>query len=177
MSFWAQHVRVAAAGSLEGWRRWAASPWVPQADGWVRAPGAALLVSGLVAAAVAEAWSRTWALVALSAIWLGGCGLGALVSFVGRELGGQATRTQSLQVLAEASCPWVLAVAAARLEWWPIAAGLGVLSVQRTWVGWRDSQRFTASRMLAALVLAATVVVAAVIVLLALWWAWHRWRS
>jgi hypothetical protein len=26
-------------------------------------------------------------------------------------------------------------------------------------------------------VLAATLVLAAVIVMLALWWAWHRWRS
>jgi len=177
LGLWTRRVGVAAKGSLAGWRHWAASPWVPEADAEVRAPGAQLLVSGMVAAVVVGAWSRTWAPVALAAIWLGGYGLSALISFVGGELGGQATRARSVQVVAESSCPWVLAVAAARLEWWPVAAGLGVLSVQRTWVGWRDSQRFTAGRMLAVLVLAATLVLAAVIVMLALWWAWHRWRS
>lgn len=161
--------RAAAA-----WWQWAESPgWGAQAA-QSEAPGWCLLVSAVAAGAVAARWSYPLGVSAALAVWAGGYGLAALLAWVGRELGGRASARALAASLAVASCPAVLALAAARLALWPLAAGLLLLAGVRIGVDVGRQHAFGGARVVATLVLAAVVAVAGLEALLVLGVVVHR---
>ena len=126
----------------------------------MEAPGWCLLASGAAAGAVVAEWSRPLGLLAMVALWGGGYAAAGLLAWVGRELGGRATARHLAASLAVASCPLVLALAAARLAWWPLAAGLAMMAAERAWVEVGRQEAFRGGRVLALVVLAAVVAAA-----------------
>lgn len=163
------HAEIRRGGRVpqvaEAWWQWADAPLRALAPAAMEAPGWCLLLSGAMAGAVVAQWSRPLGLVAALTVWPGGYGAAGLLAWVGRELGGRASARRLAASLAVASCPLVLALAAARLAWWPAAAGLAVLAAGRAWGELGRQEAFRGGRVLALLVLAAVAAAAAAEVL------------
>ena len=161
--------RAAAA-----WWQWAESPgWGAQAAE-SEAPGWCLLLSAVAAGAVAGGWSSPLGVLAVVVVWAGGYGLAGLLAWVGRELGGRGSARALAAGLAVASCPAVLALAAARLAVWPLATGLLLLAGVRLGVEVGRQHAFGGGRVVATRVLAAVVTVAGLEALVALGLMMHH---
>ncbi len=167
---WAVRVPRAA----EAWWRWAQSPGLGAAAAEDETPGWCLLLSAVAAAAVASQWSLPLGAAVGLAVWAGGYGVAALLAWVGRELGGRASARSLAASLAEASCPAVLALAAARLGVGLLAVGFLLLAGARAVVDVGRQEAFGGARVVAMLVLAAVVVVAGLEALMVLGDLAHR---
>ena len=165
---------VGVPRAAEAWWQWAASPGLGARAAQSEAPGWCLLLSAVAAGAVASRWSHAMGAAAALAVWGGGYGLAALLAWVGRELGGRASARALAASLAVASCPAVLALAAARLALWPLAAGLLLLAGVRGGVDVGRQHAFGGARVVATLVLTAVVAVAGLEALLVLAVVVHR---
>ena len=161
--------RAAAA-----WWQWAQSPGIGFQAARSDAPGWCLVLSAAAAGAVAARWSPAVGGAAALMTWAGGYGLAALLAWVGRELGGRASVRALAASVAVASCPAVLALAAARLTLWPLTAALLLLAGARLSVEVGRQHAFGCARTAATLVLAATVAVAGLEAVLGLGMLAHR---
>lgn len=159
---------VGVPRAAEAWWQWALSPGLGAKAAQSEAPGWCLLLSAVAAGAVTAQWSYPLAGAAALAVWAGGYGLAVLLAWVGRELGGRGTARSLASSVAVASCPAVLALAAARLALWPLAAGLLLLAGARIGAEVGRQHALGRGRAAATWVLAAVVVVAGLEALLVL---------